>query len=318
MSVITNIKKKNMTTHELLKILDSTFPDVEFDIFKESVPTLLSIADLKKNLMIVNYNKHTLCFENDRFGGVQRPPARRKATSYIFKKGLTLKSFWLGTLYGFGSVALQIVLGVGAALLLSESFKGRSLVRGIALFPYVVPTIVVVLIWRWTLNDSYGLLNYILETVGLISGPVAWLGPSVILISLILVSTWTFFPFVLITVLARLQTINPELYDAASVDGASAWKRFYHVTLPQLRTILFVVIMLRFIFMFTKFDIVWLLGGGTGGTGRFIRTLPVYTYIKTFGQLQVGAGAAMAVIMVLILVAVAVPYFKLFRPSRDL
>ena len=228
------------------------------------------------------------------------------------------ESFWLGTLYGFGSVALQIVLGVGAALLLSESFKGRSLVRGIALFPYVVPTIVVVLIWRWTLNDSYGLLNYILETVGLISGPVAWLGPSVILISLILVSTWTFFPFVLITVLARLQTINPELYDAAAVDGASAWKRFYHVTLPQLRTILFVVIMLRFIFMFTKFDIVWLLGGGTGGTGRFIRTLPVYTYIKTFGQLQVGAGAAMAVIMVLILVAVAVPYFKLFRPSRDL
>ena len=228
------------------------------------------------------------------------------------------ESFWLGTVYGFSSVALQIVVGVGAALLLSESFKGRSLVRGIALFPYVVPTIVVVLIWRWTLNDSYGLLNYVLESVGLISTPVIWLGPGAILISLILVSTWTYFPFVLITVLARLQTINPELYDAAAVDGASAWKRFYHVTLPQLRTILFVVVMLRFIFMFLKFDIVWLLGGGTGGTGRFIRTLPVYTYIKTFGQLQVGAGAAMAVIMVLILVGVAVPYFKFFRPSRDL
>ena len=78
------------------------------------------------------------------------------------------------------------------------------------------------------------------------------------------------------------------------------------------------VILLRFIFMFTKFDIVWLLGGGSGGTGRFIRTLPVYTYIKTFGQLQVGAGAALAVIMVLILVSVAVPYFKYFRPAQDL
>lgn len=228
------------------------------------------------------------------------------------------QSFWLGTVYGFSTIGLQIVLGVGAALLLAESFKGRSLVRGIALFPYVVPTIVVVLIWRWILNDSYGLLNHILQSIGIVSAPVTWLGPSMILISLILVSTWTFFPFVLITVLARLQTINPELYDAAAVDGASAWQRFYHVTLPQLRTILFVVILLRFIFMFTKFDIVWLLGGGTGGTGRFIRTLPVYTYIKTFGQLQVGAGAALAVIMVLILVSVAVPYFKFLRPAQDL
>ena len=228
------------------------------------------------------------------------------------------QSFWLGTVYGFSTIGLQIVLGVGAALLLAESFKGRSLVRGIALFPYVVPTIVVVLIWRWILNDSYGLLNHILQSIGIVSAPVTWLGPSMILISLILVSTWAFFPFVLITVLARLQTINPELYDAAAVDGASAWQRFYHVTLPQLRTILFVVILLRFIFMFTKFDIVWLLGGGTGGTGRFIRTLPVYTYIKTFGQLQVGAGAALAVIMVLILVSVAVPYFKYFRPAQDL
>ena len=228
------------------------------------------------------------------------------------------QSFWLGTVYGFSTIGLQIVLGVGAALLLAESFKGRALVRGIALFPYVVPTIVVVLIWRWILNDSYGLLNHILQSIGIVSAPVTWLGPSMILISLILVSTWTFFPFVLITVLARLQTINPELYDAAAVDGASAWQRFYHVTLPQLRTILFVVILLRFIFMFTKFDIVWLLGGGTGGTGRFIRTLPVYTYIKTFGQLQVGAGAALAVIMVLILVSVAVPYFKYFRPAQDL
>ena len=228
------------------------------------------------------------------------------------------ESFWLGTVYGFSTIGLQIVLGVGAALLLAESFKGRSLVRGIALFPYVVPTIVVVLIWRWILNDSYGLLNHILQSIGIVSAPVTWLGPSMILISLILVSTWSFFPFVLITVLARLQTINPELYDAAAVDGASAWQRFYHVTLPQLRTILFVVILLRFIFMFTKFDIVWLLGGGTGGTGRFIRTLPVYTYIKTFGQLQVGAGAALAVIMVLILVSVAVPYFKFFRPAQDL
>ena len=228
------------------------------------------------------------------------------------------ESFTLGAVYAGASVALQIVLGVGAALLLSEPFKGRALVRGVALFPYMVPTIVVALLWRWILNDSYGLLNHLLKAIGLISAPWVWLGPSSILASLILVSTWTYFPFVLISVLARLQTIDPELYHAAALDGASAWKRFYHITLPQLRTILFVVILLRFIFMFTKFDIVWLLGGGGGGAGKFIRTLPVYTYMKTFNFLQVGAGAALAVIMFLILVSIAVPYFKFFRRYGDM
>jgi multiple sugar transport system permease protein len=207
---------------------------------------------------------------------------------------------------------------VAAALLLNQQFKTRTFVRGITLFPYMVPTIVVAILWRWILNDSYGLLNYLLQVTGLITSPMVWLGPNTILLSLVLVSTWTYFPFVVISVLARLQTIDPELYNAASVDGASIWGQFYHVTLPQLRMILFVVILLRSIFMFTKFDIVWLVGGGGGGSGRFIRTLPIYTYMKTFNFLQVGAGAALAVIMFLILIGFAVPYFRYFRRDEDL
>lgn len=228
------------------------------------------------------------------------------------------ESFYLGTIYAVGSVTLQLALGIAVALLLNVPFKGRTLVRGIALFPYMVPTIVVAILWRWILNDAYGLLNYLLQIVGLITAPMVWLGPNSILLSLILVSTWTYFPFVVISVLARLQTIDPELYHAASVDGATLWERFYHITLPQLRTILFVVILLRTIFMFTKFDIVWLLGGGGGGSGKFIRTLPIYTYMKTFNFLQVGAGAALAVIMFLILVCFAVPYFRYFRRYEDM
>jgi multiple sugar transport system permease protein len=227
------------------------------------------------------------------------------------------RSFKLGAIYAFSTVALQVVVGVGAALLMNETFVGRVIVRGIVLFPYMVPTIVVVILMRWILNDSYGILNYLMQVTGLIDRPIVWLGAENIMLVLILISTWTYFPFVLIGVLARLQTIDPELYDAATVDGAGLWRRFFHVTLPQIRSVLFVLILLRFLFMFTKFDIIWLLAGGSG-LGFYVRTLPIFTYMKAFGELQVGAGATVSVIMFLMLVVFAVVYFKVFTREEAL
>jgi multiple sugar transport system permease protein len=155
-----------------------------------------------------------------------------------------------------------------------------------------------------------------LQVVGLIDRPIVWLGAENIMLVLILISTWTYFPFVLIGTLARLQTIDPELYAAAKVDGAGLFRRFFHVTLPQIRNVLFVLILLRFLFMFTKFDIVWLLTGGSG-LGYYVRTLPIFTYMKAFGEMQVGAGAALSVIMFLILVAFALIYAKVFRREEE-
>lgn len=227
------------------------------------------------------------------------------------------RSLWLGAIYAFGTVILQVILGVSAALVLNETFVGRTFVRGLLLFPYMVPTIVVVILMRWMLNDSYGVVPWMLSSSGLLPGGGEWLGAEMIMLTLILISTWTYFPFVLIGVLARLQTIEPELYAAAKVDGAGPLRRFFHVTLPQLQNVLFVLIMLRFMFMFTKFDIIWLLSGG-GGIGYFIRTLPVYTYMKTFAELQVGAGAALSVIMFLILVGFVALYFRIFKRDEAL
>jgi multiple sugar transport system permease protein len=113
-------------------------------------------------------------------------------------------------------------------------------------------------------------------------------------------------------VLARLQTIDPELYAAAEVDGAGALRKFWHVTLPQIRGVLFVVVLLRFMFMFTKFDIIWLFAGA-GGLGYFVRTLPIYMFVKSFGELQVGFGAALSVIMFGMLSAFAFAYFRTFK-----
>jgi multiple sugar transport system permease protein len=224
------------------------------------------------------------------------------------------RSLWLGTIYAVGSVALQTVLGVAAALVLNETFFGRTFVRGLLLFPYMVPIIVVVILMRWVLNDSYGIVPWLLRTVGL--GAPGFFTGEMMMFTLILISTWTFFPFVLIGVLARLQTIDPDLYAAAAIDGAGPIRRFLHVTLPQIAGVLFVLVLLRVMFMFTKFDIIWLLTGG-GGVGWFVRTLPVYTFMKTFQELQVGAGACLSVIMFLILSGFAVLYFKLFKARAE-
>lgn len=221
-------------------------------------------------------------------------------------------SFYYGSVYAGVTMVLQLGVGVPAALLLNEGFRGRNLLRGVVLFPYMIPTIVAVILWKWLLNDSYGLVNHLLVSAGLVRAPVAWLGPDYIMASLIVTSVWQFFPFVVVTYLARLQTIPPELYEAATVDGASAWRRFVHVTLPQTASVLFVIVLLRSIWMFTKFDTVWLLAGD-GGVSRYIRTLPVYAYARSFTYLQAGMGAALAVIMFTMLLAATAVYFRMFR-----
>ncbi|MCK6450398.1 MAG: sugar ABC transporter permease [Alphaproteobacteria bacterium] len=226
------------------------------------------------------------------------------------------RSLWLGTIYAFGTVTLQIVVGVAAALVLNETFIGRGFVRGLTLFPYMLPTIVVVILMRWLFNDSIGVVKYLLEST-IVTRAIVWFAPETIMVTMILVSTWTFFPFVVIGTLARMQTIDPELYAAAKVDGAGILRRLWHVTLPQIRSVLFVVVLLRFMFMFTKFDVIWLFAGA-GGLGSYVRTLPIYTFVKSFGELQVGMGAALSTIMFMMLAAFVALYFRLFKRDENL
>ena len=226
-------------------------------------------------------------------------------------------SFQHGLVYAGSTLVLQLAVGIPAALLLNEGFRGRTLLRGVVLFPYVIPTIVAVMLWKWLLNDSYGLINYVLLALGVTQTPVAWLGKDYIMTSLVMASVWQFFPFVVVTYLARLQTIPPELYEAATVDGAGAWRRFVHVTLPQTASVLFVIVLLRSIWMFTKFDTVWLMAGD-GGVSRYVRTLPVYAYARSFTYLQAGMGAALAVIMFVLLLLATAVYFRVFRREEAL
>ncbi|RJX30125.1 MAG: sugar ABC transporter permease [Desulfarculus sp.] len=235
---------------------------------------------------------------------------------YLLQDSDFWMSLWYGTVYSVSTIVLQVALGVAAALILSQTFRGRNFVRGIVLFPYIIPTVVAIILWKWLLNNQFGFINYVLFALGIVGEPVNWMGKDHIMSSLVLISVWEFFPFVVLSVLARLQTIPPVLYEAAKVDGAGQLRRFFHVTLPQLRNVLFVVILLRGIWMFTKFDTVWLLTQG-GGAEKYIRTLPVYAYMRTFMYYQAGLGSALAVIMFGVLVAATAVYFNLFRRGDE-
>ena len=269
----------------------------------------LTLYPVAYSIWLSLLEKHSF-FAQERFVGLEN-------YFYLWKDAEFWSSLWLGVVYSIWTIVLQVVLGVAAALILNETFVGRGLVRAIVLFPYMVPTIVAVILWKWLLNDTYGVVNYWMVDLRIVRDPISWLGADHIMLSTIIMSIWQFFPFVLLSILARLQTIPPELYEAAKVDGASALRRFVHVTLPQIRGILFVVILLRSIWMFTKFDTVWLMGEGAGA-GRFIRTLPVYAYMRTLTYYQAGLGAALAVIMFAILVVCTVIYFRMFREEADI
>jgi len=208
-----------------------------------------------------------------------------------------------------GTLSLQIVFGIALALLLNENILFRSLARSLILFPYFVSTVVAVLVWRWLFNDLYGLANHLLMLGGIIDMPVDWLGrmPNAML-SVIVIGAWKYFPFVVIAVLARLQTIPEQLYEAATIDGAGPVGRFFDVTLPQLREVLAVVILLRAIWDFKEFDLIYLLTGG--GPLNHTRTLPLAVYQEAFGLNRMGMASATAVLMMLVMLVFMLAYLR--------
>lgn len=226
------------------------------------------------------------------------------------------QAFKLSIIWTFATIAGQVVIGVLAALILHEEFKGRGLARAFVMLPFFMPTVAVTLMWKWLLNEQYGIVNHILRSLHLIDKPISWLGTSSLaMITIILIGIWRFFPFVTINVLSRLQTIQQELYEAASVDGANSWRKFWSITFPEIRGVLAVVILLRSLFMFNKVDIILLLTKGGPGTSTL--TLPVQAYNYAFEGMQLGRGAANAVIQFFIVLAFIIVYMKTTKKAQE-
>ena len=202
--------------------------------------------------------------------------------------------------YSFASTIWTVVLGLGAALLLNQPFRGRGAMRAVFLFPYIAPIVGVAFVWQWMLDPTpSGILNYTLMSLGVIDLPMAYLATrGLALLIVIFFQGWRYFPFAMLMILARLQAIDMTMYEAADVDGASTWKKFWFITLPELRYVIGAIFLLRLMWTFNKFDDIFLLTGGGFGT----KVLPVLTYEFSFRLRNFGQGAATAMILLVILV----------------
>lgn len=221
-------------------------------------------------------------------------------------------SFGNSLIWTLGSLIGQFTLGIAVALLLNMRFVGRSLAQGAMLLPYMLGSVVTVLIWQWMLNDMYGVIDAKLMEWEVTMMPLPWLTrmPNAML-TVIGIGTWKLFPFVVITILARLQSIPPQLYEAARIDGAGALARFWDITLSQIRSVLMFLVLLRGIWDLKEFDLIYLMTGGGPQIGT--QTLPLMIYKEAFGQLHLGRGAAIAVLMLLLMIVMFAVYLLVNR-----
>lgn len=193
------------------------------------------------------------------------------------------------------SVPLQLILGLIFALILQQKFFARGIIRAATFLPWALPTAVMAVTWKWIFNDTYGVFNDILLRFYIIKEPLAWLGrPNLAFFCIILAEVWKCTPFVTIILLAGLQSIPLELYEAISVDGASSWQRFRLITLPLLRPMILIALIFRGIQALGVFDSIWVLTGG--GPGGATEPISLYIYDTVFRYLKFSYGSSMVIV----------------------
>lgn len=234
----------------------------------------------------------------------------------VLGNDLFWESLGRNLLWVFIGMVAQLVLGLGTALLLHQSLVGRTLARGLVLFPYLIPAIVVALTWRFVLDPTLGIFNRMLLDFGLIDRPMAILSnPKTALIFVIIAGIWKYTPFMTIMLLARLQIIPVEQEEAARLDGANNWQIFQHITLPWLMPVILIAMLLRTIWSFNEFEMVYLFASGGPLFGT--TTLPILVRYFTVVTRQLGQAATTATLMVLILLAMSLVYFRLYARAEQ-
>jgi len=224
---------------------------------------------------------------------------------------------WNSVVYAVSSTVLSLLGGRGLALAVNQQIRGGNALRTLMIFPYLLPTLVVIFIWKFLLDPNVGVLNQFLVTWGVLGSPVAFyseLGWA--MASVVVASVWKFGSFAFFILLARLQAIDPNLYERARVEGASTWQAFRDITLPHLRGAVLIILLVRGIWMFNKFDIIFL--ATRGGPLDATTTLPIWVYQLAFrGGGDFGAATALAGVMFFLLALTAVAYFRAFEPEKE-
>ncbi|MGB6535218.1 MAG: sugar ABC transporter permease [Xanthobacteraceae bacterium] len=219
---------------------------------------------------------------------------------------------WNTFIYTAVATVFKLVLGLWLALLLNRNFRGKAFTRAFILLPFIIPTVLSTYAWKWMFDPTFSVINWTLFQFGIIHSRISWLGdPTLALISVIIVNVWRGVPFYAISLLAGLQTINPELQEAAAIDGARPWQRFWHVTWPLLLPVTMVVVLFSVIQTFADFQLVYVLTGG--GPANATQLFATYAYQLGVGTGLLSQGAAVSLAMfpfLLIVVVVQLLYIR--------
>jgi ABC-type sugar transport system permease subunit len=211
--------------------------------------------------------------------------------------------------FAVASVTLELVIGLWLALALNRAFRFRGLVRAAVLIPWAIPTVVSALLWRFMFEGESGIVNAALVNLGILRAPVVWLvDPRAAWVPIILADVWKTTPFVALLLLAGLQNIDTSLYEAARIDGASAWRQFRYVTLPLLKPAILVALIFRTLDAFRVFDLIYALTGG--GPGTSTEPIALYTFNALLQNLQFGYGSALSVIVFVLTFSLALVYIR--------
>ncbi len=218
-------------------------------------------------------------------------------------------AIWVTAGWAIGSIGLNFIIGLGMALLLNLTFPGRAIFRIIFLIPWATPQVVAAMNWKWLLNDQFGLINALLVQWGVLTQSIAWLADlNLALPIVILINVWKNYGFEMMAFLAALQSIPGVLYEAASIDGASAVQRFRYVTLPLLRPIILVLVILRSIWSINSFDMVYVLT--TGGPANATQLTSLYVFKTAFERGMFSASATASMLIFLVVLGLALLFMR--------
>lgn len=247
--------------------------------------------------------------------GTNLEPVFSGLTNYgrMFNDGRFWQSLWNTTIFTGVSIFLELVLGMGIALVLDKSFRGRGFVRTVGLIPWSLPTAVMGLAWAWIFNDQFGIVNDLLLRLGLIQTNITWLGdPFRAMLAMIIADVWKTTPFISIILLAGLQSISSDLYEAHAIDGANPIQSFRQITIPLLMPQIVIALLFRFAQSFGIFDLVQVMTGG--GPAGATETVSIYIYATVRRYLDFGYGASLVVVTFLLLIlAVAIASYFLSK-----
>ncbi len=261
------------------------------------------------NSIVMAFQNYKLTAPDDiTFNGLEnfRKLASDKDTLMILKNSL---------IYVVVSVLGQFICGMALALALKKRFRGRGIYQSIVFLPWAFSGFVVGLIYRWSFNGEYGVVNNLLMDLGIIDQKIAWLGtPGYSLAVVIIAMIWMGIPFFAIMILAALQSIPADVYEAADVDGCGTLRAFFKITLPYIKPTIITTILLRTIWIFNSFDLVVVITDG--GPANSSQTLPAYMYSKAFGTYDFGFAAALGVVLMIILGAYAVAFLKITKYDK--